>query len=113
MAQNKCTNCGSFVGEDERYCQSCGENNPKFVEDSQNNQSNTVYSSNNASTSYSNTPSSSGGFGWFILGLFFPLVGFILYFAFKKDNPTASTMSSSGAWVGLIIAIFFASNGYY
>ncbi len=112
MSEFKCPSCGSLVSEEERYCSSCGENNPKFVEVTQTNHSNSSYTSSNPSSSYSNAPSSSSGFGWFVLGLFFPFIGFILYFAFKKDNPTASTMSSSGAWVGLIIAIFFASIGY-
>jgi hypothetical protein len=34
-----------------------------------------------------------------------------LYFAFKKEKPNASLMSSSGAWIGIIIVIFLALIG--
>jgi hypothetical protein len=112
MQEFKCPSCGSLVNEEERYCSRCGENNSKFVEVSQSNTSSTPNSSN-SSSSYSNSTDTSSGIGWFFLGLFFPLVGFILYFSFKNENPTASTMSSSGAWIGLIIGIFFASISNY
>ena len=112
MSQSKCSSCGTFVKSDERYCSSCGENNPKFVEVSQSSMSSSSYSSN-SSSSNSNSTDSSSGIGWFFLGLFFPYIGFILYFTFKNENPTASTMSSSGAWIGLIIGIFLASISNY
>lgn len=110
MQEFKCPSCGSLVNEEQRYCSRCGENNSKFVEVSQSNTSNTPNSSN-SSSSYSNSTDTSSGIGWFLLGLFFPFVGFILYFAFKKEKPNASLMSSSGAWIGIIIVIFLALIG--
>jgi RNA polymerase subunit RPABC4/transcription elongation factor Spt4 len=111
MAQLKCGNCGAYLTTDDRYCQSCGENNSKFIDpkessSNQNQQSTTHYS-------YTNSNRESSGVGWFFLGLFFPLVGFILYFTLKNDKPTASSMSAAGAWVGLFIAIVIAGAGGY
>jgi uncharacterized membrane protein YvbJ len=106
MSPSKCTSCGTFVKSDERYCSSCGENNPKFVEVSQSSTSSTSYSSN-SSSSNSNSTDTRSGIGWLILGLFLPLVGYILFFSLKKENPTASSMSLTGAIIGTLIGLNF------
>ena len=45
------------------------------------------------------------GFGWGILAFFIPLVGFILWLAWKKDRPRASKASGIGALTGFLIQI--------
>jgi hypothetical protein len=102
MAEHKCPSCSNFVNTNERYCLNCGENNAKFSE-------NTTFSSTSNPSSNSTTTNTSqgSGFGWFILGLFLPLVGYILFFSLKKENPTASSMSLTGAIIGTLIGLFF------
>jgi hypothetical protein len=54
----------------------------------------------------SSPPQEGTTFGWFILGLFIPIAGFILYFAFKSDKPKASSASITGAFIGLFFNFF-------
>jgi hypothetical protein len=106
MANLKCSSCGTLVTTEDRYCQNCGENNPKFVEvKTTTSSSSTSYSSNNSYSS--STPIQEGsGVGWFFLGLFIPYVGIILYFSFKREKPNASSMSLTGAIIGFVIGFF-------
>jgi hypothetical protein len=108
MADFKCPSCGSLVSEDERYCSSCGENNPKFLEVIQSKNESSSYTSSNNSSSYSNSTNQGSGIGWFLLGLYFP-IGFILFFSLKRENPTASSMSFGGAVIGFCIFIISIS----
>lgn len=45
----------------------------------------------------------SAGFGWGVLGFFFPLVGLILYLLWKGDVPKRAKSAGIGALVGAII----------
>ena len=40
------------------------------------------------------------GAGWGILAFLFPLVGWILYFAWKSERPNAASQVAKWAWVG-------------
>lgn len=44
-----------------------------------------------------------GNAGWLVLGLFFPLIGLILYLVWKNDRPGDSKMAGKGALIGVII----------
>lgn len=43
--------------------------------------------------------------GWLILGLFFPLVGFILWLVWKDDKPDRSKAAGKGALIGVIVSV--------
>lgn len=47
-------------------------------------------------------------FGWSVLGFFFPLVGFILWLVWKKDQPAKAKKAGVGALVGVIVNIVFS-----
>ena len=51
------------------------------------------------------TESKGKSIGWIILGLLFPLIGIILFFAFKNKNKKASKGSLTGALIGLILGV--------
>lgn len=53
----------------------------------------------------------SGSIGWGILGLFFPLVGIILYFVWKSTKPKTAKVSLYGALIGFAFNIFAVGMG--
>ncbi|MBE6528437.1 MAG: zinc ribbon domain-containing protein [Thermoplasmata archaeon] len=56
----------------------------------------------------SNKNDDSGSIGWFILGFFFPLIGFILWLVWMKDKPKCSKMAGLGALTPIILfAVLF------
>lgn len=82
----KCKNCGMDILNNANFCTNCGtkvDNNIEYNQPSQNNEGSTI--------------------GWGVLGFFFPLVGLILFFVFKKDRPKASKTSGIGALIGFIL----------
>lgn len=48
-----------------------------------------------------------GNAGWLVLGLFIPLVGFILWLVWKNDRPGDSKMAGIGALIGFIVSFVF------
>jgi hypothetical protein len=90
-----------MVSSDDRYCTHCGENNPKFVE-VKTTTSSTSYSTTSTYSS-SNTVQEGSGIGWLFFGLFFPFIGIILYFSFKREKPNAAGMSLTGAVIRIIL----------
>ena len=60
---------------------------------------------NNIQTTPVTTSKEGSKFGWGILGFFIPLVGFILFLAWRKDRRKASTASGIGALVGFLLGI--------
>ena len=44
--------------------------------------------------------------GWAVLGVFFPIVGLILWFVWKDNKPKDAYMAIEGALVGAIVYIF-------
>ena len=101
MANLKCSSCGTMLSSDDRYCTHCGENNPKFVE-VKTTISSTSYSTTSTYSS-SNTVQEGSGIGWLFFGLFFPFIGIILYFSFKREKPNAAGMSLTGAVIRIIL----------
>ena len=43
--------------------------------------------------------------GWLLLGLFFPLVGFILWLVWKDDKPARFKAAGKGALIGVIVSV--------
>lgn len=52
-------------------------------------------------TPYAN-PEDTGSFGWAVLGFFIPLVGLILYIAWKDTKPLSAKKAGMGALVSVI-----------
>ena len=46
-----------------------------------------------------------GNIGWAILSFFFPVVGIILYFLWKKERPGDAKMSLIGALIALVLIL--------
>lgn len=61
-----CTNCSNEIDEKAIVCPKCGAATPLYLEDKKGNDS--------------------GSIGWGVLGFFQPLVGFILFLVWKKEN---------------------------
>lgn len=111
MAEQLCRNCSTPLDLSVSYCEQCGENNPYYVKPLKKEREayQPSYSSTHTSTqrSYNTTPKQEGsGAGWLILGLFFPFIGFILYFVFKQEKPIAANRSLTGAIIGVVLNIF-------
>jgi len=89
---NFCGNCGNKVNENENFCSRCG------------------VSLNNSSNNYNNYSNQTsivnddGGFGWAVLGYFIPLVGLILYFAWKNEKPKTAKALGKGALISVVVS---------
>ena len=55
---------------------------------------------NPQSQNYGYTKPDEMGAGWGILAFLFPLVGWILYFAWKSERPNAASQVAKWAWIG-------------
>lgn len=60
---------------------------------------------NNNSSSYSSSDEDRAGFGWCLLALVFPVVGFILYFVWRDRLPHRARTVAIMAWIGLGINV--------
>ncbi|OON97008.1 MAG: hypothetical protein ATN31_08825 [Candidatus Epulonipiscioides saccharophilum] len=49
--------------------------------------------------------SDSGSIGYFFLGFFIPIVGIILYFAWKELQPKSANKAGLGAIISIIVSI--------
>ena len=82
-----CYNCGNELDENTYICTKCGV---VVSEDK----------SNKASNSNDN-----GGFGYGVLGFFFPLVGLILYLCWKNEKPNTAKSVGKGALINVIVGV--------
>lgn len=80
-----CYNCGNELDENAYICTKCGV----VVGENK---------SNKVSTSNDN-----GGFGYGVLGFFFPLIGLILYLCWKDNKPNNAKAVGKGALINVII----------
>ena len=82
-----CRNCGKELKENSKICTECGtqtcDNLQKKSQDI-------------------------GGFGWSVLGFFFPIVGLILYLVWKDEKPVTAKAAGVGALIGFILGIVFS-----
>lgn len=109
-----CKYCGAKLFDDnDKFCPYCGKNikgeNSNNVDsdysddNSHNNYEDNNYNGNydNNYNSYSSNSNDSGSAGWLVLGLFFPIIGLILYFCFKNEMPQNAKMCLTGSLVSL------------
>ena len=90
-----CKKCGKEIPDHASYCPGCGasqlmDNDPYRPSNNQYNRL-PVYDS--------------GSFGWFILGFFFTLVGFILWLVWMNEKPKTAKMCGLGALVSVIVSV--------
>ena len=71
-----------------------------------NNQFNDNQYGNNQINNDYNVPQDKGSFGWAVLGFFIPIVGIILFFAWKKTKPLSAKKAGIGGLIGFIINFF-------
>ena len=93
----KCNNCGNTNRGPNNFCEYCGA---KLKEENITSQ---------AILTNSQTTVNNGGFGWSILGFFFPLVGLILFITWKSSKPKDAKKAGLGALVGGILSIFLSA----
>lgn len=80
-----CTTCGKEIHKDAIICVHCGSS-----------------TKNNTGKMASNDD---GNIGWLFLGLFFPMIGLILYLIWKDEKPKSSHQAGKGALIGVIISV--------
>lgn len=129
-----CTSCGSPLEEGVKFCTNCGaaveepapqaapevtpaETLPPFDQQPQqipgyqqpnpNPSPQPAYIPGDAQAA----PADTGNIGWGILGAFFPIVGFILFFVWRNTKPQSARVSLIGAVIGLCVGIIFQFMG--
>ena len=78
-----CSNCGKEINDNADICIGCGrsvKNMKKAEQDS-------------------------GSYGWWWLGFFFPLIGFILWLVWTGDTPMRARRVGWGALIGVIVSV--------
>lgn len=88
-----CQKCGKEINDKFVLCPYCGESVGNNNQDYNFNQSSTVQSND------------TGGFGWSVLGFFFPIVGLILFLVWKSTKPKSAKAAGIGGIVGFICSI--------
>ena len=94
-----CKHCGSEIPDTAKYCPLCGKEcgDNYFDELPQ-----TAYNYNGQEK---DNAADTGRFAWAVLGFFFPIVGFILYFVMRKDKPRTAKKLLIGAIVGAAVYV--------
>lgn len=116
-----CPNCGLKIDDDSTHCPYCGvkttpiidatkDSNPSDTNvnndvnlQSDNNDGNNQ--NTNSRPNYTYGPSVRASGAWVLLGLCFPVLGFIFYFVFRNKKPDVSKKSGIGALIGIIIEV--------
>lgn len=78
-----CKNCGKELHDAAVICPHCGVPQEKMPDSAD-----------------------SGSIGWGILGFLIPLVGLILYLAWKEPKPASARMAGIGALIGFLMNLF-------
>ncbi|MCD7929432.1 MAG: zinc ribbon domain-containing protein [Clostridiales bacterium] len=79
-----CYHCGKTIGDTERRCPFCGAVQPTATE----------------------RISDTGSILWGILGFFFPVVGLVVYLAWRNAKPNNAQTCALGAVLGVIVWVF-------
>ena len=89
-----CKYCGSRIDEDSAFCSVCGGKTGAFQHNA-NNRQNTQHTNQRVGDTDS--------IWWGVLGFFLPIVGLVLYLAWKDVYPLRSKMAGKGALISVII----------
>ncbi len=108
----KCTYCNKTFDDSVTYCPECGsklEDDVQFTSNTQTNDSYAYYDQSamqqnmNANAEAKKEDAGSWGFG--ILSFLFPIVGFILFFVWRKEFPKKAKSCGIPALVSFLINI--------
>ena len=88
-----CSNCGKELNEGAEFCLKCG----KFIKKEE---------------VSSNQQIDGNGFGWGVLGFFFPIVGLILFLVWKNNLPKRAKGAGIGALIGFILNIIMVIGSF-
>ena len=106
-----CPNCGKENDNKSKFCIECGHKLKGNNSVKENSQPITIENNNNNNDNNNND---SGSWGWFILGFFFHLVGFILYLIWLNKSPKNAKKAGLGSLIGFIVYIVFIfAIGYF
>ena len=103
-----CQSCGGKLKEGAQFCASCGSSVAGGTSNSYTPppvQNNTQFSQSNQMSSVQTEDKQSAGFNF--LSVLFPIIGFILFFTWKKSTPIKAKGVLSSAFIGLAIEVFF------
>ncbi|NCU32722.1 MAG: zinc ribbon domain-containing protein [Candidatus Moranbacteria bacterium] len=81
-----CNHCGQQLADNAVYCPRCGK----------------------SLTAGGENPNDTGSVGWGFLGFFIPVVGIILYFLWKREQPKNAKRAGVGALVSIILSTVFS-----
>lgn len=98
-----CPKCGVLNSEDAKFCKDCG--NPLSSLSIKNT---THYEEHK---SLENQTNESVGAAYIVLSLLIPLIGFILYFSWKKEQPQKANSLLPWAFVGIVVNIILGIAG--
>ena len=87
-----CPKCGVLNSEDARFCKNCGSS----MQPAQ---------SFNQSQVVDEKKDESAGVAFIILSLLIPIIGFILYFSWKKEQPKKANSLLPWAFVGIVVNV--------
>lgn len=92
-----CRHCGTKLVDEAVFCTACGK--PVAEEPARPEAQQPVYPQPIP------VSEDTGSYGWWALGFFFPLVGLILFLAWKDQKPLTAKRAGIGALVGAIVSV--------
>jgi len=98
-----CKHCGQEVDDDATFCPNCGSKIENYSTNNYTTSSNRDNSSNRHSHKIRETDGGTVGLG--ILSFFVPIVGLILFLAWKYTNPRYAKAAGIGAIIGAVIQL--------
>ena len=105
MALIQCKECGAMVSDQAENCPKCGS---PIAKNSSVGQQPAYQQVTPTQPSYQTTdPQDAPNGGLNVLSLFFPLVGWILYFVYKDKTPIKAKSCAKFAWIGFAISVVF------
>ena len=78
-----CKNCGKEIFPDQNICSNCGAQQQPIQE------------------------KDSGGFGYGVLGFFFPFIGLILFLVLRESKPNTAKAAGIGALIPIVLPISY------
>ena len=98
-----CSKCGQQLHDDAVFCNNCGCQAAPIKTSFESTIGNVASSIESSIDNVFNEDN--GSELWTVVGLFLPIIGLALYFAWKKDHPQNAKNAGKGAILGLGIAL--------